>query len=96
MNVAGRKDGAVRFEGLTRHTPEIARVKLNRVLKDAGMADEIFIRRIVADLMDANVDKLLLKRIKTDASVSYEGMLSFGCFSLRVCSLVPSILVKAI
>jgi hypothetical protein len=59
VNVPGRKDGSVTFGGLAPNMPELPRAKLNRVLEEAGMADEGFVRRMVADLKDASVDRLL-------------------------------------
>lgn len=59
VNVPGKKDGAVTFQGLAPEVPEVPRGKLKLVLEEAGMADEGFVRQMVADLKDANVDQLL-------------------------------------
>lgn len=59
VNVEGRKHGPVTFEGLAPPATEIPKGRLSRVLEEAGMVDEGFIRRMVADLKDAGVDKLL-------------------------------------
>lgn len=53
------KDGSVMFEVLAPQALEIPRGKLSWVLEEAGMADESFIRRMVADLKDAGDKKLL-------------------------------------
>lgn len=59
VNVEGKKDGPVTFEGLAPPSVEIPKGKLSRVLEEGEMVDEGFLRRMVADLKDAGVDKLL-------------------------------------
>ena len=44
------------FGALAPHVPELPRVRLNRILDEAGMADERFVRRMVEDLKDAGTD----------------------------------------
>lgn len=59
VNVPGKKDGVVTFQGFASDAPELPRAKLNLMLEEAGMADEGFVRRMVDDLKDASVDKLI-------------------------------------
>lgn len=44
------------FGALAPPVPELPRVRLNRILDEAGMADERFVRRMVEDLKDAGTD----------------------------------------
>lgn len=44
------------FGALAPPAPELPRVRLNRILDEAGMADERFVRRMVEDLKDAGTD----------------------------------------
>lgn len=59
VNIPGHQDGVITFEVLAPEAPEIPRSKLARVLEEAGMADEAFIRRMVSDLKDPSLDKML-------------------------------------
>ena len=59
VNVEGKKDGPVTFERLAPPSTEIPKGRLSRVLEEGGMVDDGFLRRMVADLKDAGVDKLL-------------------------------------
>ena len=59
VNVPGQEDGRVTFEALAPPAPEVPRVRLSSVLGEAGVADEGFVRRMVADLRDTSTDRLL-------------------------------------
>lgn len=49
----------VDFGLLATAAPELPRARLNRLLDEAGMADERFVRRMVEDLKDAGTDVFL-------------------------------------
>lgn len=46
------------FEGVAPNSLKIPWARLNKVLDEAGMADESFVCLMVADLKDTDIDKL--------------------------------------
>lgn len=84
VNVPGQKDRAMTFEVLSPNAPELPRARLNRVLEEAGMADEGFVRQMVADMTDVSVDKLLAA-----GATPQENRDKMLQYMMRVCSTDP-------
>jgi hypothetical protein len=60
-NVGGSVTVGAGFGALAPVAPELPKTRLNRVLHEAGMADERFVRRMVEDLKEAGTDLLIAK-----------------------------------
>ena len=78
------------FGALAPPVPELPRVRLNRILDEAGMADERFVRRMVEDLKDAGTDLFIANNAtpkENRARLLAQGMRVSLCILTVLCCL---------